>query len=198
MSGPFPFQGIPPPARHAISLTSVLLVYLGYRTSGTVIDDGGLFLLLSIAVLFNAWFSGTGAALAATVIGAVLGSAAGGYRQSAAVETHLALFVGQGLLLTVLVAELRRARRSAEREAGQAEAARQDVEAASRMKDEFLGTISHELRTPLNAVLGWLHLIRSGKLDEPTEHRGFEVVERNVRRQGQLTADLLDMSKALT
>ena len=33
------------------------------------------------------------------------------------------------------------------------------------MKDEFLGTISHELRTPLNAVLGWLHLIRTGKLD---------------------------------
>ena len=66
------------------------------------------------------------------------------------------------------------------------------------MKDEFLGTISHELRTPLNAVLGWLHLIRTGKLDAATERRGFESIERNVRLQAQLTGDLLDMSKALT
>jgi signal transduction histidine kinase len=194
----FPLQAIPSGARHAISLTAVVLVYVAYRTSGTVIDDGGLFLLLSIAVLFNAWFSGTGAALAATVIGAVLGSFAEDATTSAAVQTHLALFIGQGLLLTVLFAELRRAQRTAEREAGQAQAAREDVEAASRMKDEFLGTISHELRTPLNAVLGWLHLIRSGKLDSATRNRGFDAVERNVRLQAQLTADLLDMSKALT
>jgi CheY-like chemotaxis protein len=66
------------------------------------------------------------------------------------------------------------------------------------MKDEFLGTISHELRTPLNAVLGWMHLIRTGKLDAETQQRGFESLERNVRLQAQLTADLLDVSKALT
>src|SRR6185436_1132179 len=71
-------------------------------------------------------------------------------------------------------------------------------EAASRTKDEFLGTISHELRTPLNAVLGWLHLVRSGKLDERTEARGLDAIERNVRIQSQLTCDLLDMSRALT
>src|SRR4029078_7851264 len=70
--------------------------------------------------------------------------------------------------------------------------------AASRTKDEFLGTISHELRTPLNAVLGWLHLVRSGKLDRATEARGLESVRRNVRLQAQLTSDLLDVSKALT
>jgi CheY-like chemotaxis protein len=96
------------------------------------------------------------------------------------------------------VAELRRARERAEHEAGVAEAARADSEAASRMKDEFLGTISHELRTPLNAVLGWMHLIRTGKLDAATEARGLESIERNVRLQAQLTADLLDTSRALT
>ena len=197
-TGPFPYRQIPPVVRHTVSLSAVVLVYLGYERSGTVIDDGGLFLLLSVAVLFSAWFAGTGTALAATVGGALLGSLAAGHTNDPGVETHLALFIGQGLLMTVLVAELRRARRSAESEAGAAEAARRDVEAASRMKDEFLGTISHELRTPLNSVLGWMHLIRTGKLDRATESRGFEAIERNVRLQAQLTTDLLDMSKALT
>ena len=110
----------------------------------------------------------------------------------------LALCVGQGLLLTALVAELRRARRAAERDAGLAHSAQLQSESASRMKDEFLATISHELRTPLNAVLGWLHLIKTGKLDQETERRGFDSIERNVKLQAQLTGDLLDMSKALT
>ncbi len=94
------------------------------------------------------------------------------------------LMLGIAVLLATWFADLRRARREAE--------------AASRMKDEFLGTISHELRTPLNAVLGWLHLIRTGKLDRATEHRGLDAIERNVRLQAQLTGDLLDMSKSLT
>ena len=197
-TGGYPFPSIPLAVRRIIAVVMVVIVFVAYQSSGTVIDDGGLFLLLGIAVLGSAWFAGTGTALAVTVVGAVLGSFVSGRVMDVAVQTHLALFVGQGILLTALVAELRRARQQAEHEAGVAEAARAEIEAASRMKDEFLGTISHELRTPLNAVLGWLHLIRTGKLDEGTEARGFESIERNVRLQAQLTADLLDVSKALT
>jgi signal transduction histidine kinase len=189
---------IPAPVRHVAGLVLIVVVFLWYRHSGTVIDDGGLFLLLGIVVLFNAWFAGTSTALAATVLGAVLGSLQADHSHVPAVETHLALFIGQGVLLTALVAELRRARHTAETEADNAHAARLEAESASRMKDEFLGTISHELRTPLNAVLGWLHLIRTGKLDSATERRGFEAIERNVRLQAQLTGDLLDVSKSLT
>lgn len=194
----YPFPSIPLVVRYFVALVAVIIVFLAYRMSGTVIDDGGLFLLLSIAVLGSAWFAGSGAALAVTVLGGVLGSIVAGHVMSPAVQTHLAMFVGQGVLLTALVAELRRARQSAETQAGVAELARVEIEAASRMKDEFLGTISHELRTPLNAVLGWLHLIRTGKLDPTAQSRGFESIERNVRLQAQLTADLLDVSKALT
>jgi signal transduction histidine kinase/CheY-like chemotaxis protein len=189
---------IPAPVRHVIGLVLVVVVFLGYRRSGTMIDDGGLFLLLGIAVLFNAWFGGTSTALAATVLGAILGATPLNHRHAPAVETHLALFIGLGVLLTALVAELRRARQTAETEARRAHAARLDAESASRMKDEFLGTISHELRTPLNAVIGWLHLIRTGTLDSATERRGFDAIERNVRLQAQLTGDLLDVSKSLT
>jgi len=184
--------------RQFIAIAAVVIVFLLARSSTRVIDDGGLFLLLSITVLVSAWFAGTGTALAVTVLGAVLGALAAGHLVHPAVQTHLALFVLQGLLLTALVAELRRSRRAAEREARLADAARLEGEAANRMKDDFLATISHELRTPLNAVLGWVHLIRTGKLDADTTHRGFESIERNVRLQAQLTADLLDLSKALT
>jgi signal transduction histidine kinase len=194
----YPFPAVPLVVRRIVALVLVVIVFLAYRGSGAVIDDGSLFLLLSIAVLGTAWFADTGSALAVTVLGAVLGSVLAGPVLSRAVEMHLALFIVHGLLLTALVAELRRALRQAEHEAGVAQAARMESEAAGRMKDEFLGTISHELRTPLNAVLGWLHLIRTGKLDEATQARGFETIERNVRLQAQLTADLLDVSKALT
>ena len=194
----YPFPAVPLSVRRVLALVLVVIVFLAYRGSETVIDEGSLFLLLSTAVLGTAWLAGTSAALAVTVLGAILGSLLAGPALSRAVEMHLALFVGHGLLLTALVAELRRARQQAEHEAGLAQAARMESEAAGRMKDEFLGTISHELRTPLNAVLGWLHLIRTGKLDKATEARGFESIDRNVRLQAQLTGDLLDVSKALT
>src|SRR3954464_535382 len=113
-TGGYPFPAIPLPVRHGVALASVLIVFLAYRASGTVIDDGGLFLLLSIAVLGSAWFAGTGNALAVTVFGAILGATVAGHVDDRAVQTHLALFVGQGLLLTALVAELRRSQQDAE------------------------------------------------------------------------------------
>ena len=169
------------------------------RVAGATIDDGSKFLLMGTAVMASAWFAGTGPALAATVLGAALGAyEATGPAGGAAVPTHLALFVVQGLLLTAVISELRAARRSAERQAKVAQAARREGEAANRMKDEFLATVSHELRTPLNAVLGWVYLLRTGKLDQQTSSRGLEAIDRNVRLQAQLTRDLLDVSRALT
>ncbi len=196
-AGPYPFPTLPVPVRQFIAIAAVVIVFLLARSPSHLIDEGGLFLLLSITVLGSAWFAGTGSALVVIVVGAVFGGLAAGHA-GPAVQMHLALFVLQGLLLTSLVAELRRSRRAAEREARLADAARLESEAANRMKDEFLATISHELRTPLNAVLGWVHLIRTGKLDGATAQRGLESIERNVRLQAQLTADLLDLSKALT
>jgi signal transduction histidine kinase/ActR/RegA family two-component response regulator len=196
----FPFPTQPAPLRFAVALGAVAVVFLIDSAFGALIDDGSLFLLLGTAVLATAWFAGTGPALAATVVGAVLGAsdAPASPVAARATQTHLAFFVIQGLLLTALVSELRRARRVAEHQAREAHGARRDSEAASRMKDEFLATISHELRTPLNSVLGWLHLLRTGKLDTATATRGLESIERNVRLQSQLTGDLLDVSKALT
>lgn len=76
--------------------------------------------------------------------------------------------------------------------------ARAEAEEANRTKDEFLATLSHELRTPLSAILGWSHLVRTGKLDEAQMLRAFETIERNARSQSQLIDDLLDVSRIIT
>ena len=78
------------------------------------------------------------------------------------------------------------------------QAARAEAEEANRTKDEFLATLSHELRTPLSAILGWSHLVRTGKLDEVQMSRAFETIERNARSQSQLIDDLLDVSRIIT
>ena len=203
MKGPadaYPFPTLAAPLRFAIALVAVSVVFVADTIWHAPLDTASQFLLLGTAVLASAWFAGTGPGLAATVLGAVLGAFDVGdaSRTDATVATHLALFVVQGLLLTAVVAELRSARRTAERQTRVAQAARREGEAANRMKDEFLATVSHELRTPLNAVLGWVHLLRTGKLDRDMSTKGLETIERNVKLQAQLTGDLLEVSKALT
>ena len=76
--------------------------------------------------------------------------------------------------------------------------ARAEAETANRLKDEFLATVSHEIRTPLNAIIGWSHLLRSGRLDEPTKIRAMETIDRNAKAQAQLIEDILDVSRVIT
>jgi signal transduction histidine kinase len=80
----------------------------------------------------------------------------------------------------------------------QAEAARVEAEAASRLKDEFLITVSHELRTPLNSIFGWSQLLRNGKLNQEQVHKAIAIIDRNAKTQVQLVNDLLDTSQIIT
>jgi len=75
---------------------------------------------------------------------------------------------------------------------------RVEAEELSRLKDEFLATMSHELRTPLNAIFGWITLLRTRRLDEATQARALETIERNARAQKRLIEDLLDVSRIVT
>ncbi|MDZ8104934.1 MAG: PAS domain-containing protein [Nostoc sp. DedQUE12a] len=77
------------------------------------------------------------------------------------------------------------------------QAAREEAEAANRIKDEFLAVLSHELRTPLNPILGWAKLLRNSKLDEQKTAFALEAIERNAQLQTQLIGDLLDVSRIL-
>jgi PAS domain S-box-containing protein len=77
------------------------------------------------------------------------------------------------------------------------QAAREEAEAANRIKDEFLAVLSHELRSPLNPILGWIGLLRNGRLNAAKTAYALETIERNARLQTQLIEDLLDISRIL-
>ena len=73
--------------------------------------------------------------------------------------------------------------------------AREDAEAANRLKDEFLATLSHELRTPLNAILGWTSMLRDGNVQPRHVLRALDTIHRNATAQVQIVNDLLDISR---
>ncbi|HTS02406.1 MAG TPA: ATP-binding protein, partial [Thermoanaerobaculia bacterium] len=72
-----------------------------------------------------------------------------------------------------------------------------EADQANRLKDEFLATLSHELRTPLHAIVGWAHMLRSGRLDAETTRRAVETIDRSAQIQNQLISDVLDVSRVM-
>lgn len=95
-----------------------------------------------------------------------------------------------------LAEELRRLNESLMRQHSDLEEARQQAEAASRLKSEFLANTSHELRTPLNGMIGFLKLILDGMIDEPEEQ--LQCIQESYRSAMHLMdviQDILDVAK---
>src|SRR5262249_56145430 len=64
--------------------------------------------------------------------------------------------------------------------------ARDEAERANRSKDEFLAVLSHELRTPLTAMLGWVKLLRTGRVGPAQTVLAPVRIVRNTRLQARL------------
>ena len=76
--------------------------------------------------------------------------------------------------------------------------AREDAEAANRLKDDFLAAVSHELRTPLTVILGWVHLAKDGKVTSDRYHDLLLRIGRNAETLARLVNDLLDLSRLIS
>jgi PAS domain S-box-containing protein len=75
------------------------------------------------------------------------------------------------------------------------EAAREELRAANRRKDEFLAMLAHELRNPLAPIGTAAELLKLGARDEDRVRQVSGVIGRQVAHMTQLVDDLLDVSR---
>jgi signal transduction histidine kinase/ActR/RegA family two-component response regulator len=78
-----------------------------------------------------------------------------------------------------------------------AQAAREEAEAASRAKDEFLAMLSHELRNPLGAISMAAHLLERLPLPEQAGS-AQKIIARQSAHLGKILDDLLDVGGAIS
>jgi PAS domain S-box-containing protein len=76
-------------------------------------------------------------------------------------------------------------------------AAKEEAEAASAAKSQFLATMSHEIRTPINAVLGYTQLLEMGLSGPVTAEQRAKLgrIDASARHLLGLVNELLDLAK---
>lgn len=70
-----------------------------------------------------------------------------------------------------------------------------DLQAANRLRAEFVSTMSHELRTPLHVILGYLEMVRDPDLAADNRDNLLARMETAARELLELVETTLDLSR---
>ncbi len=95
----------------------------------------------------------------------------------------------RGLLKRLKLAQARTRRQKI-----QLRKARDDAEAASRAKSEFLANVSHEIRTPMNAILGMTEAALDAS-PSPEQRECLDIVKESADSLLSVINDILDLGK---
>ncbi|HSW16806.1 MAG TPA: hybrid sensor histidine kinase/response regulator [Ramlibacter sp.] len=79
----------------------------------------------------------------------------------------------------------------------EAQAARQQAEAAHRAKDEFLTMLGHELRNPLSAISAAVDVMEMADPQSADAIEARAIVTRQTRKLAHMTDDLLEVGRAI-
>jgi signal transduction histidine kinase len=71
----------------------------------------------------------------------------------------------------------------------------EELQRASRVKDQFLATLAHELRNPLGAAGNAVQILRTTDPVRPAWHRALEILTRQIAHQARMVEDLLNVSR---
>jgi signal transduction histidine kinase len=190
------------------TLTGCLIAVVGTgamaavrATIGEVVGHDFPLLPFILSIMVSAWYGGLVPGLLATALGAAVGvyyfiAPAGSFWiDDAADVLRVAIFLGEGVVISALCGALLTARRRAEAYALDADEKKRQLEVKDRYKNEFLAALAHEVRNPLSTIRTTLAVLRAKGLDDDARQRSREVMERQVAVVSRFMDDLADSSQ---
>ncbi|MBP3521797.1 MAG: response regulator [Oscillospiraceae bacterium] len=108
--------------------------------------------------------------------------------------SHTAL-LGGAVLLAALLFVFSRYFKLTRQQMQELDQARQDAEAATKAKSEFLSNMSHDIRTPMNAIVGMTAIATTNIDDKDQVQNCLKKITLSSKHLLGLINDVLDMSK---